>query len=92
MMFEDQDAMNGATNDRNERNIHVSGYEPQFAEYVIKTMGSNATPRLRKAMRSLIRHLHDFCQHNEITVDEYMAAIKMVRNTQTFFPLFTDSR
>jgi len=78
VMFEDQDAMNGATNDWNERNIQVSGYESQFAEHVIKAMGSNATPRLRKVMRSLIRHLHDFCQHNDITVDEYMAAIKMI--------------
>lgn len=56
----------------------TSRYDPHFTESVSKAVGPNANPRMRKVMGSLVRHLHDFCRENEITVDEYMAGIELV--------------
>lgn len=64
------DGANGAT--------ATSRYDPKFTDSVINAVGPKANPRMRKVMASLVRHLHDFCRENEITVDEYMAGIEMV--------------
>lgn len=78
MMSEDQDAMNGATDDGNDGNVDFSRSKHQFSENLEKIINPNATPRLRKLMKTLIRNLHDFCRDNEITMDEYMTAIQMI--------------
>lgn len=33
---------------------------------------------MRKVMASLVRHLHDLCRENKITVEEYMAGLDLV--------------
>lgn len=58
--------------------VKVSRFDPNFTDNVIKATGPKASPRVRTVMASLIRHLHDFCRENEITVDEYMAATHLV--------------
>ena len=52
-------------------------FDPDFTQSVINATGPKASPRLRKVITSLIRHVHDFARENEITVDEYMAGIEM---------------
>jgi len=54
-------------------------FDPNFTRNVINATGPNATPRVRKVIGSLIQHLHDFTRENEITIDEWMAAIGLVR-------------
>ena len=77
------DEVNGATSSSTtgakESTTGVSRFDPHFTDNVIKATGPKASPRLRQVMGSLTRHLHDFCRENEITIDEYMAAIDMVR-------------
>ena len=75
---------NGATNGADGANGDVSTtktsrFDPNFTESVIKATGPKANPRVAKIMASLTRHLHDFCRENEITIDEYMAGIDLVR-------------
>ena len=53
-------------------------FDPDFTQSVINATGPKASPRLRKVMASLIRHVHDFVRENEITVDEWMAGVEMV--------------
>jgi catechol 1,2-dioxygenase len=45
---------------------------------VIAATGPKANARLAQVMPSLLRHLHDFARENEITVDEWTAAVEMV--------------
>jgi catechol 1,2-dioxygenase len=45
---------------------------------VIAATGPKANKRLAQVMPSLLRHLHDFARENEITVDEWTAAVEMV--------------
>jgi catechol 1,2-dioxygenase len=56
----------------------VHKFDSNFTKNVINATGPKASPRLRKVMGSLIQHLHDFARENEITVDEWMAAVDMV--------------
>ncbi|KAF2769034.1 aromatic compound dioxygenase [Teratosphaeria nubilosa] len=67
--------LNGHTNGHTAR---VSRFDPHFTDNVVRATGPKANPRLRKVFGSLVRHLHDFCRENEITVDEYMQAIDMI--------------
>jgi catechol 1,2-dioxygenase len=53
-------------------------FNPHFTQNVINATGPKASPRMRKVMGSLIQHLHDFARENEITVDEWMAAVELV--------------
>lgn len=67
-----------------ERNSAVSGnkehkFNPNFTDAVINATGPNATPRVRQLAAGLIRHLHDFARENELTVDEWMAGVQLVR-------------
>ena len=45
---------------------------------MIAATGPKANARLAQVMPSLLRHLHDFARENEITVDEWTAAVEMV--------------
>lgn len=53
-------------------------FDPSFTPAVIDAIGPRATPRVRQVMSSLIQHVHDFARDNEITVDEWMAAVGLV--------------
>lgn len=68
-------------------------YDPHFTDNVINAIGPKASPRVRKVFPGLIRHLHDFCREEEITISELMAAIDFVRNScslrQLVFPLMS---
>jgi hypothetical protein len=50
-----------------------------FTQQVKNATGPQATPRARKVVGSLIQHLHDFIRENEVTVDEFMAGLDLVR-------------
>ena len=77
-------------NDRNQNNTNgiflgecattpqTDRFNPNFTQSVINATGPKASPRMRKVMASLIRHVHDFARENEVTVDELMAGIEMV--------------
>lgn len=53
-------------------------FDPHFTDNVINAMGPKVTPRFRQLMASLTRHLHDYARENELTVDEWMAAVQMM--------------
>jgi catechol 1,2-dioxygenase len=55
-----------------------SRFDPNFTQHVIEATGPKASPRMRKVMASLIRHVHDFARENELTVDEWMAGVDML--------------
>lgn len=61
-----------------EDSTKVSRFNPHFTDAVIAATGPKANPRLAQVMPSLIRHLHDFARENEITIDEWTAAVEMV--------------
>ena len=54
-------------------------YDPNFTQNVIKCTGPKTSPRMRKVMASLIQHVHDFARENELTIDEWMAGVDLVR-------------
>lgn len=56
----------------------ASKFDPNFTSNVINATGPKATPRMRKVIASLIRHAHDFCRENEVTMSEFMAGVDMV--------------
>ena len=56
----------------------ASRFDPNFTDAVIAATGPKANARLAQVMPSLLRHLHDFARENEITVDEWTAAVEMV--------------
>lgn len=53
-------------------------FDPNFTQSVINATGPKASPRIRNVMASLIQHVHNFARENEITVDEWMAGVKMI--------------
>ncbi|GLI73623.1 hypothetical protein PoHVEF18_001843 [Penicillium ochrochloron] len=53
-------------------------FDPKFTDNVINAMGPKTSPRMRQLMTGLIRHVHDFARENELTVDEWMAGVKML--------------
>ena len=62
----------------NGHNANKSKYDPNFTQNVINATGPKALPRMRTVMGSLIRHLHDFCRENEITIEEWTQAVDLV--------------
>lgn len=62
----------------------IHRFDPAFTQSVINATGPKASPRMRKVMASLIRHVHDFARENEITVDEWMAGVEMVCSVTSF--------
>ncbi|KAF2455949.1 Intradiol ring-cleavage dioxygenase [Lineolata rhizophorae] len=61
-----------------EAQSQTTKYDPNFTRSVVNSMGPKVPPRLRKVLDSLIQHLHDFARENEITVDEWMAAVELL--------------
>ncbi len=59
-------------------------YDPHFTDAVIAATGPNANRRLARIMPSLVRHLHDFAREVDLTFEEWMAGVDMVRFL--FFP------
>jgi catechol 1,2-dioxygenase len=55
-------------------------FNPDFTQAVINATGPKATPRVRQLTAGLIQHLHDFARENELTVDEWMAGVELVRS------------
>ncbi|KAJ5959840.1 Intradiol ring-cleavage dioxygenase core [Penicillium vulpinum] len=53
-------------------------FDPSFTDNVINAMGPKTNPRMRQLMAGLIRHMHDFAREEELTVDEWMAGVKML--------------
>lgn len=53
-------------------------FDPELTKNVINATGPKASPRLRKVFGSLVQHLHDFLRENEVTVDEWMAAVDLI--------------
>ncbi|KAJ5184809.1 Intradiol ring-cleavage dioxygenase core [Penicillium cf. griseofulvum] len=53
-------------------------FNPTFTDNVINAMGPKTTPRMRKLMAGLIRHMHDYAREEELTVDEWMAGVQML--------------
>ncbi|CAG8186886.1 unnamed protein product [Penicillium olsonii] len=53
-------------------------FNPEFTDNVINAMGPKTTPRMRKLMTGLIKHMHDFAREEELTVDEWMAGVQML--------------
>jgi len=53
-------------------------YDPTFTDNVINATGPAASPRMRKVMASLIRHVHDFARENDLTIDEWMQGVQMI--------------
>lgn len=58
--------------------VEDGGLGQDFTQQVIDSFGPRTDPRLREIMSSLIQHLHDFARETELTVDEWMAAVKMI--------------
>lgn len=56
----------------------ASKFDPEFTDRVINATGPKASPRMRKVIASLIRHTHDFCRENEVTMEEWMAGVDFV--------------
>lgn len=54
-------------------------FNPDFTQAVINATGPKATPRNKQLAASLIQHIHDFARENELTVDEWMAGVELVR-------------
>lgn len=50
-----------------------------FTAQVVAATGPNANPRLAQIMPSFLLHLHNFVREANITIPEFMAAIKLVR-------------
>ena len=58
-------------------------FNPNFTQAVINATGPKATPRVRQLTAGLIRHLHDFARENELTVDEWMTGVELVRRERS---------
>ncbi|KAI8711644.1 hypothetical protein NCS52_01428500 [Fusarium sp. LHS14.1] len=54
------------------------GLGQAFTQQVIDSFGPKADPRLREVMSSFVQHMHDFARETQLTVDEWMTAVKMI--------------
>ena len=70
---------NGETNAPSITSPPTHRFDPDFTRTVIDAIGPKASPRMRKVMASLIQHVHDFARENEVTIDEWMAGVEMVK-------------
>lgn len=73
-----QSCINGISGGEPATTPQTHRFDPSFTQSVIDATGPKASPRMRKVMASLIRHVHDFARENEITVGEWMAGVEMV--------------
>lgn len=75
---QDQSYTNGISGGESATKPQTHRFDPSFTQSVIDATGPKASPRMRKVMASLTRHVHDFARENEITVDEWMAGVEMI--------------
>jgi catechol 1,2-dioxygenase len=54
------------------------GLGQAFTQQVIDSFGPKTDPRLREVMSSFVQHMHDFARETQLTVDEWMTAVKMI--------------
>lgn len=54
------------------------GLGQAFTQQVIDSFGPKTDPRLREVMASFVQHMHDFARDTQLTVDEWMMAVKMI--------------
>ncbi|KAM0424361.1 hypothetical protein ACHAPT_010508 [Fusarium lateritium] len=54
------------------------GLGQAFTQQVIDSFGPKTDPRLREVMSSFVQHMHDFARETQLTVDEWMMAVKMI--------------
>lgn len=64
---------------QNGHTIVPDGAGPEFTEMIVSATGLKANPRLRKVVASITRHLHDICRENNVTMEEWFAAVDFVR-------------
>lgn len=70
---------NGATTNGVKTNgAAAHKFDPTFTKNVIDAIGPKCTPRFRQLISGLIQHIHDFARENEVTIDEWMAAVNFV--------------
>ena len=65
----------------------TTGFGPEFTEMICQATGPRASPRLRAVIADLIRHLHTFFRDNNITNEEYFAALDFVRIPRHSMPM-----
>ena len=53
-----------------------TGYETEFTNSVISSIGKDTDPRLKEIVTSLIRLSHDFLQDVNLTTEEFMVGLK----------------
>lgn len=68
-----------ASNEASVPNSKEHKFNPHFTQAVINATGPKATPRVRQLTTSLIQHLHDYARENELTIDEWMTGLELVR-------------
>lgn len=52
--------------------------DAEFTDACAQAAGPKADRRLSTIVASLTRHLHAFCRENDITADEFAAAVEFV--------------
>lgn len=70
------------TNGTNGAAAATHRFDPNFTQNVINATGPKASPRIRQVIGSAIQHLHDWARENEITVDEWMQGLELVRGQE----------
>lgn len=61
------------------RSMTLALTDAEFTNACAQAAGPRADRRLSAVIASLTRHLHAFCTENEITADEFAAAVDFVR-------------
>jgi catechol 1,2-dioxygenase len=62
----------------NQKRAYNGKLGQDFTANVIKSMGPGTSPRMREVMGIFIQHMHDFAREANLTVDEWMEAVKMI--------------
>ncbi|KAF9774078.1 hypothetical protein IL306_007971 [Fusarium sp. DS 682] len=69
---------NTKTNCNDSAPAKEEGLGQVFTQQVIDFFGPKTDPRLREVMASFVQHMHDYARETQLTVDEWMAAVKMI--------------
>lgn len=59
--------------------IKSSDIDQKFTDRVKASPGPKCEPRFRQLFAGLVQHLHDYVRENEVTMDEFMMGIDLVR-------------
>ncbi|KAF4459796.1 catechol dioxygenase [Fusarium albosuccineum] len=70
--------MANQTNGNHNAPAKEEGLGQAFTQQVIDSFGPKTDPRLREVMSSFVQHMHDFARETQLTVDEWMMAVKMI--------------